>query len=342
MERVPTTAHFYARHGHPDGPTSWRPDLTGQFRYKHDTDCLYWARGIYGAYQLIGTVQPNLRPSGIENMGCIRTGETLGQQAAFRCQILRRREKCGKLLGGGWPGKYLGMALGLTLDWIRYGWVPKWRQFVRKIHHDGTQADTSISGDGKHNTLYILIEAYRFTRDSFYLNIFDQAWGLFVELATDVKLGGFFPKLVEAGTLPADSVPAPLQEIFLDVIVTADPATADAGEPRADYLTMAEDFAARIIAAHDGGTDYYQIKDGVLGRALLRLALAKGTLRRVSISLSEDSITTLIFHSNAIGTVEVHLLGHKRAVVYINDGTYDVVKHFAGGNLKLRHASSDR
>jgi hypothetical protein len=202
---------------------------------------------------------------------------------------------------------------------------------VRKIYHDGTQGNTAIYGDGKWNTLYILIEAYRFTHDIFYLNIFDQAWNLFAELAVSVKLGGFFPKLVDSGTLPAEPVQEKLQEVFLDVIVTAYLATMDAGQPRANYLTNAEDFAAKIIAAHNGGADYYALYNGILGRALLRLALAKGTLRRVSISLNEDNITTLIFSSNVIGTVEVDLLGHKRAVVYMDDGNYGVLKHFVDG-----------
>jgi hypothetical protein len=52
----------------------------------------------------------------------------------------------------------------------------------RKIHHDGTPGNTSLYGDGRWNTLYVLIEAYRFTRDTFYLDIFDQAWSLLEQL----------------------------------------------------------------------------------------------------------------------------------------------------------------
>jgi len=231
------------------------------------------------------------------------------------------------------------MALGLTLDWIQYGWNPQAKQFIRKICHDGTPGPTKIYGDGKWNTLYILIEAYRFTHDNFYLDIFDQAWGQLKHLASGV---GLFPDTIENGNLPLPPVQnkcwgstyAPdniecYQEFFLDVIVNAYQATVGAEQPRADYLADAEVVANKILAEHKAGNDYYVDGHGILGGALVRLARAKGTLRRIGINLVEDTITKLSFSNAMTGTVNVELLDHKRAVVYMNDGEYQVVKHFA-------------
>jgi hypothetical protein len=315
------------------GPLAGDQDVAAPFKYKHDTDCIYWARGMFEAYRVGGGMQAQLVPSASESVTCTLAGIIFGDQAALRCQTGTRRKRLDALLSGGFPNKYLGMALGLTLDWIRYGWFPQWNQFVRKIHHDGTQGDTRIYGDGKWNTLYMLIAAYEFTHDDFYLRLFDRAWQHFEALAqSHPELSGLFPDNLDSGNLAqGPPVIETLQEAFLDVIVSAYLATVNAGTPLAGYLTKAKDVADKIIAAHKAGKDYYFLYNGLLGRSLLRIARAAGTLRRITINLFESNITTLNFQSGASGSVGVDLLGHQRAVVYMDDGQCNVVKQFADG-----------
>lgn len=251
--------------------------INGQWKYLHDTDCLYWARALFDAYSIVWQGQPSLAPI------------VYDPQAALPDQICQRRSQLTALLSGDFPDKYLGMALGLTIDWIQYGWNPQAKQFIRKIAHDGTPGTTVIYGDGKWNTLYILIEAYRFTHDHFYLDIFDQAWQTFKRLAN--SLGGLFPVQIVNGALPASPVPNKCskvqfgpdnvecsQEFFLDVIVSAYCATLTAGQPCAVYLEDAKALANKLLAEATDGNHYDEPSHGVLGGALVRLAQAQGTL----------------------------------------------------------------
>ncbi len=312
--------------------------INGQWKYMYDTDCLYWARALFDAYGLVRRGDRNLTPTPEESQFCESTAATADPLATLQCRIRLRRRKLDNLLRAEFPDRYLGMALGLTLDWIRYGWNPYYKQFIRKIGHDGTPGLTVIYGDGKWNTLHILLEAYRFTHDPFYLDIFDQAWSQLMSLASG--LGGLFPHTIENGNLPMPPVPKKCwdpkyapdnvecnQEFFLDVIINAYRATAEAGQPSARYLAAAETVANKILAEHDAGNDYYILAHGILGGALVRLARAKGTLRRIRIN--PGGATKLSFTNSMMGMVEVELLEQPLAVVYMDDGIYNVVKHFA-------------
>jgi hypothetical protein len=325
----------------PDSITPWGPlpgdqdpgpqnpgdqDPMHQFKYKYDTDCLYWARAIFETYGIFDKNRTDLRPLETEDARCGRTNNL----RALKCRVNIRKNKLLPLFTGTREDKYLAMALGLTLDWIGYGWNPDWSQFIRKIHHDGTPGETRIYGDGKWNTLYILIEAYRFTHDNFYLRTFNQAWKHFEDLAQD----GFFLQSLKSGDIDPDPNASGIEEnqdAFLDVIVTAYLATMEAGNPQQDYLNIAREFADRIMEAHVGGKNYYVNAHGLVGKAYLGLALAEGTLRRVSIHLSEEGLR-LIFQQVGSSDFQIQVPG-KHAVIYMNNGQYNIVKQRPDGTV---------
>lgn len=320
--------------------------INRQWQYTHDTDCLYWARALFDAYGLVRRGQHTLTPTPAEDQACKQTDATTDPSATLHCRIRLRRNKLNDLLRGEFPDRYLGMALGLTLDWIRYGWNPDHQQFIRKITHDGTPGATVIYGDGKWNTLHVLLEAYRFTHDPFYLEIFDQAWQQWKKLAA--QLGGLFPERMENGALPTPPVPgkcwashpAPdnvecYQEFFLNVIVSAYQLTVAVQAPRLDYLADAQTLANKIQTERQAGQAYYQHAHGILGGALVRLTLAQGGLRRIGLNLTGGPVTKLSIHHATQGSVEIETKGHQRAVVYMDEGAYQVIKHFSDNQQSL-------
>lgn len=46
-------------------------------------------------------------------------------------------------------------------------------------------------------------------------------------------------------------------------------------------------------------------------------------------------MTKLSFTNAEVGTIDVALHDHKRAVIYMDSGAYQVVKHFAGNQQSL-------
>lgn len=301
--------------------------INRRWQYTHDTDCLYWARALFDAYGLVRRGQHTLTPTPAEDQACEPTGAMTDPSATLHCRIRLRRNKLSDLLHAEFPDRYLGMALGLTLDWIRYGWNPDHQQFIRKIAHDGTPGATVIYGDGKWNTLHVLLEAYRYTHDPFYLEIFDQAWQQWKKQAD--QLNGLFPERMEHGVLPTPDNVEHYQEFFLNVIVSAYQLTVVTQTPRPDYLADAQALANKIQAEHQAGQAYYQHAHGILGGALVRLALAQGGLRRIGLDLTGGPVTKLSIHHATQGSVEIAIKGHQRAVVYMDEGAYQVIKHFS-------------
>jgi hypothetical protein len=320
--------------------------INNQLKYTHDTDCLYWARALFDAYGLVGSGQRSLTPTPAEEKFCNSAGTTIDLLTNLPCRIRLRRRKLSALLKADFPDRYLGMALGLTLEWIRYGWNPQHKQFIRKIAHDGTAGETLIYGDGKWNTLYVLLEAYRFTHDPFYLALFDQAWQQWKKLAD--QLGGLFPGHMENGALSPTPVPSKCwkshpapdnvecyQEFFLDVIVHAYLVTVTAKAPRPDYLTDALTLAGKIQAEHQAGRAYYNHAHGIIGGAFVRLAQAQGTMHRIVLKLSGGPVSKLSIQDSTQGIVEITVKGHQRAVIYMDVGDYQVIKHFSDNQQSL-------
>lgn len=336
----------------PNGPLPGdQSDAGGGFRYMHDTDCLYWCRKMFDTYGLrkrsgdlpVLSRSPlflDSRARRFRDAFC-PSGGLFGGTARLLCQTYWRRRELKPLLNAGFPHQYLGMALGLTLDWIRYGWHPRWRQFSRKISLDGTRSDTRIYGDGKWNTLFMLIEAYRYTGDEFYLRIFDEAWGKFEELSRDPALGGLFPEGVREGQTVLDGC-TPFgqtdpsdqprycyetnQESFLEAILTAYDATVEAGRPRPSYLDSAENLANRIIQAYEDRTPKVTAgHNGLLGGLCIRLARARTTLRRIKFEFALGSETLLISPGGPQSQpIEIDIRDASKAVVYMEEGIYSI------------------
>jgi hypothetical protein len=293
----------------PRGPLPGDPGGSPDRKYQSDTDCLYWALAIFDAYQLVGTVREDLRPGDLQNVA-----STLASQTRLR---RRNLESLGQ---DQFPELYLRMALGLTLDWIRFGWKRPWRHFVRKMYHDGARSTDAMYGDGKYNTLRMLVSAYRATHDDFYLNIFDQAWERLEEFAADERLAGLFPASYEAGNLPALPVQDSGQEAFIDFVTNAYTATVAAGQPKQQYLERATRRADALLRALEGGTEFK-----CTGHAFVRLALAPDSLRRIEVSVWEDA-EALIIVRDAM-TVEIARSGRgvfRHAVVYMDPGVHQI------------------
>ena len=119
------------------------------------------------------------------------------------------------------------------------------------------------------------------------------------------------------------------QEFFLHVIVSAYQLTVAAQTPRPDYLVDAQTLANKIKAEHQAGRNYYQHAHGIMGGALVRLALAQGGLHRIGLKLSGGPVTKLIIQHATQGMIEIEVKGRQRAVIYMDVGTYQVIKHFS-------------
>lgn len=309
-------------------------------KYMSSTDSLLYVRSLLEAYQLIQNqtrkdLQPPSWQDAIANLLRWIFGE--GVAICFKVRIRKRRIR--PLLTRGFPDRWLAMALLTTLDWVEYGYVPRWRHFVGKIHYDGTRGTDDLSHDSKWNTLYPLIEAYRITHDEFYLDIFDKAWNFFKESEIYTNYG-LFPSRIESGSVPSqiqsgsgvsDNIDTG-QDVFLDIIVRAYNATVEAGNPRPQYLDDAEALADRIIEEYNTSSGqpplYFNLSNGIVIGAFLRLALARGTLRRIEINFSQnyDSISIQpvnVTNPNA-ESITVNINGKNSAIIYMDDGDYNI------------------
>ncbi len=131
----------------------------------------------------------------------------------------------------------------------------------------------TLYGDAKFNTLYVLIDAYKFTHDKFYLTIFELAWQKFEELIQGSTLD-FFPERLDSGNfvpqpdLKCDDKPQPTVEcdqgVFLDIIVSAYLATVSAGQPVQSFLLKAESLADKIMNYRSQGIRFYDLNDGLI------------------------------------------------------------------------------
>lgn len=334
--------------------------MTSAQKYQAGTDALYWGFNMFEAYRLAGgTVRHDLRPPRglLDALGRLLDPfdrflnlRRLIEPWLFQDNIKQRKTRLktlGLLDDNNFPGKYLGMALGLTLDWIKYAWRPEYNHFVNRLSYDGCWHNNEIGSDSKYNTLSMLVYAYSFSHDEFYMDIFDKAWGKYRELAGDARLGGFFPERVVGGELVEEVVPEveeevvkintcwdlgmnvgdqwvkrdPSQSFFLDILIRAWQATVDAGRPRENYLIEAREFANRIIAIAEANCERAE------GMPFLRLALASGTLRRIHFTLWEDVEALVIIDSDQ-GSFTIKRNDDdsvfREAVIYMNAGRYQV------------------
>jgi hypothetical protein len=232
------------------------------FRYKYDTDCLYWANGLYRTYRLFGSKPVTF------------LGPPIDTNLPWLSRLMDWRRRIAAYLRSAhasFPDLYLCYALGVTIDWILGGWMANEKQFRRKIFHDGTGAGAGneLYGGGKYNTLEMLVWAYLFTADILLLNLFVDAWDKMMQLVTplaappeilpplpkDVKpfFHGVMPYSITNGALAA-KITDPAQEVFLNLVVRAYQASKAVGWPSAaNLLTRAETVADRLIELASAG-----------------------------------------------------------------------------------------
>lgn len=244
-----------------------------------DTDCLYWARSLYRLYEEAGgPARPDLRFTG--------TGRRdLAWQVDSRKRRLERHLTSARFSTPDAVRRYLYIALGMTLDWLRGGWIDQWGHFSRKIFYEGDRAQDGIYGDGMWNTLYVLVDAYRVTGDPFYLSYVTRAWETFAKAAENVgewyvNVGDFTPQQRDAlrsssrfrreerrnlwvldvsdrrglfhpllrGELDTVMDLEAFQDLFVDVAVRAHEATLAWGEREDWWLEQAEELADRAMS----------------------------------------------------------------------------------------------
>ncbi len=321
---------------------------TPGFRYMYDTDCLYWANGLYRTYSLFHS-------SPVTFLGLpitINLPGFLSPNLLLSLRIWLWRDRIAKYLASpsaSFPDLYLAYALGVTIDWIRGGWSAINQQFRRKLFFDGTPVPDKkpygvLYGDGKYNTLEMLVWAYRFTGDILFLQLFLAAWDKMMDVvkpssapqilpSPGVKpfFYGVMPYSITEGKLtdpygnPSGSTDQS-QDIFLNLVVQAYEASQAVGSPNAGLLTRAETLADRLIELACQGYGSYVLKktNGLGGSAFMALARARGALRRIAMNMSSPG-QTLTIGGGGVSPLVVNVPANKsRAVIYMDVGTYTI------------------
>ena len=204
--------------------------------------------------------------------------------------------------------KYRDWAIAVTNLWYEKAWNEQWGHFIRKLNPDGTPAVNTLYGDGKYNTLYILVHAYEVTQNPKYLDYFKQAWNNLLQLGQN----GFVPEYIKQGKMVEEHGLDKQQTIFLDLLVAAYEASGDR-----EILDAAEDLGQRIIAE---GESVMRMEGGQAGNAFLRLALARQKIRRLEVTLANKNIPLRIEQDDT-KVLEV-IVPAEVAVVYLPEGLY--------------------
>lgn len=206
--------------------------------------------------------------------------------------------------------KYQDWAMAVTNLWFEKAWNKTWGHFVRKLNPDGTPAVDELYGDGKYNTLYILVDAYQVTKDAKYIARFKQAWSNLLEMGKD----GFVPQRVEQGKMVDKYGLDKQQTIFLDILVAAYEASKDK-----EILQQAQALGKRIL---ERGETVMRLEGGQAGHAFLRLALARQKIRRLEVTLGKAGTNLTVTHDGkSVLKVKVPA---EVAVVYLPEGTYNI------------------
>ena len=206
--------------------------------------------------------------------------------------------------------KYREWALSVTDLWFDRAWNETWGHFVRKLRPDGTSAVESLYGDAKYNTLHILVDAYRVTKNPKYAERLKVAWKNLLRLEVD----GLVAECVVRGRADAGQGFDPQQTIFVEILVDAYEAVGDA-----EFLREAEAHAARVLHA---GKKAMRLEGCQAGRALLRVAMTRQCVGRLELEL--DRPHTQVKIAGMGGVVFDTSVSAERAVVYLPAGTYQV------------------
>ncbi len=206
--------------------------------------------------------------------------------------------------------KYRNWAIAVTNLWYERAWNEDWGHFIRKLNPDGTAAVNSLYGDGKYNTLYILVHAYKVTQDPKYLHRFKQAWKNLLQMGEN----GFVPEYIKQGKMVEEYGLDKQQTIFLDLLVAAYEASGDQ-----DLLKAAEDLGKRIITE---GEQVMRLEGSQAGNAFLRLALARQKIKRLEVRLDNINMPLKIRRDDK-KVLEV-IVPAEVAVFYLPEGEYEL------------------
>jgi hypothetical protein len=224
--------------------------------------------------------------------------------------------------------KYRDQALAVTNQWYETGWLSSSGYFTRKLNFDGTPADTRLYGDGKANTLYILVWAYRATGDSKYLDRFKTAWANLLAKSTNGT--GLVDDLFESG-VGNGTLDDYLQVGLLDALTFAYEVSGDPA-----FLTYAKAQADGILAL--GDTAFAHTSPENIGSPLLRFALAQKKIWRLQVNMGERNRDIIIRNSQG-ATVLSSQVPADLAMVFMPQGRYEVT---VGGRTKTIHLRSNR
>ena len=206
--------------------------------------------------------------------------------------------------------KYRDWAIAVTNLWYEKAWNEEWGHFIRKLNPDGTPAVNTLYGDGKYNTLYILVHAYEVTQDPKYLDRFKQAWNNLLQMGNR----GLVPKYIKQGKMVEEYGLDKQQSIFLDLLVAAYEVSGDQ-----EILEAAEDLGKRII---EEGEEVMRIEGSQAGNAFLRLALARQKIRRLEVTLGKTNMPLRLKQDDK-RVLEV-IVPAEVAVVYLPEGAYEL------------------
>lgn len=206
--------------------------------------------------------------------------------------------------------QYCAQALATTDVWVEGAWVPEWGHFVRKLDPDGRPAVDSLYGDGKYNTLAMLVEAYRVTGDQRYLNRLQTAWDTLLRLGEN----GLVPEMVQRGAVVTDQGLDPQQTIFLEILLEAHAVSNDPA-----FLAAANTLGNAIL---NQGASALRLESGQGGDALLQLALARQPIGRLEVHLPAAA-TQITLRRDSETLLQTHVPAPV-AVFYLPEDTYDL------------------
>ncbi|HSU12607.1 hypothetical protein [Longimicrobium sp.] len=197
-------------------------------------------------------------------------------------------------------------ALGDTEAWMTGGWLARPGHFARKLYPNGTPAVTTLYGDGKYNTLAVLVDGYRATRDARYLARLKTAWRGLRAMGRD----GLAPEMVENGRMVQSRGLDPSQTIFLQILVDAYVVSGDR-----EFLDLARELGTAILRH---GRSAMRMDSGQAGDAFVRLGLASAQVHRVEVALPAGGARVTVVQG---GRTMVDVAGPgAAAVVYLVPG----------------------
>lgn len=158
--------------------------------------------------------------------------------------------------------RYRDWALATTDLWYRGAWVPEWKQFVRKLTPEGKPGMSQIYGDAKYNFLFVLIEAYRVTRNEKYMKRFSEAWSNFLAQGEE----GLVPARMDRGKMVRNRGLDPPQTMFIQILLIAYEATRDQ-----KWLLEVQRFGSAVLRA---GEKNWRMQSCQAGVAFLRCGLS--------------------------------------------------------------------